>query len=128
MPERAADKRKLEHQQQVDRRDQLVDALRENDWVEAFLENPHYKKFCVIVQNTRKSIEEDREGVIAQLSKPLAGPVRSQLNEGLLVATTAMQTIDGILNWANGLAGKLNEARQELPGLEKKIKAEGKRG
>ena len=128
MPERATDKIKLELQQRVDRRDQLVEALRDNDWVEAFLENPQYKKFCVIVHNTRESVAKDREGVIAALSKPISRDVRSQLNEGLLVATTTVTTIDGILGWANGLADKLKEARKELPDLEKKIKAEGKRG
>ena len=112
----------------MDRRDQLVEALRDNDWVEAFLENPQYKKFCVIVHNTRESVAKDREGVIAALSKPISRDVRSQLNEGLLVATTTVTTIDGILGWANGLADKLKEARKELPDLEKKIKAEGKRG
>ena len=128
MPVLESEKRKLQLKADTDRRDQLVEALRETDWVEAFLENPQYKKFCVIVQNTRDSVAKDREGVIAQLSGPLAPAVRSQLNEGLLVGTAAMQTIDGILGWANGLADKLKEARKELPDLENKIKAEGKRG
>ena len=47
---------------------------------------------------------------------------------GVADATTTVTTIDGILGWANGLADKLKEARKELPDLEKKIKAEGKRG
>ena len=128
MPVLESEKRKLQLKADTDRRDQLIEALRETDWVEAFLEDSHYKKFCVIVQNTRDSVAKDREGVIAQLSGPLAPAVRSQLNEGLLVGTAAMQTIDGILGWANGLADKLKEARKELPDLEKKIKAEGKRG
>ena len=128
MPVLESEKRKLQLKADTDRRDQLIEALRETDWVEAFLEDSHYKKFCVIVRNTRDAVAKDREGVIAQLSAPLAPDVRSQLNEGLLVATTSMQTIDGILGWANGLADKLKEARKELPDLEKKIKAEGKRG
>ena len=127
MPVLESEKRKLQLKADTDRRDQLIEALRETDWVEAFLEDSHYKKFCVIVQNTRDSVAKDREGVIAQLSGPLAPAVRSQLNEGLLVATTSMQTIDGILTWADGLADKLKEARKEFPSLEKKIKAEGKK-
>ena len=122
MPVLESEKRKLQLKADTDRRDQLIEALRETDWVEAFLEDSHYKKFCVIVRNTRDAVTKNREGVIAQLSAPLAPDVRSQLNEGLLVATTSMQTIDGILNWADGLADKLKEARKELPSLEKKIK------
>ena len=121
MPVLESEKRKLQLKADTDRRDQLIEALRETDWVEAFLEDSHYKKFCVIVRNTRDAVTKDREGVIAQLSAPLAPAVRSQLNEGLLVATTSMQTIDGILSWADGLADKLKEARKELPSLEKKI-------
>ena len=126
MPVREADKRKQQLQAQVDRRDQLVEALRETDWVEAFLEDPRYKKFKVILENTRDTINKDRDGVIAALSKPTAPEVRGQLNDGLLVSTTAKDTVEQILNWAEGLAEKLKEARKELPGLEKQIKAGGK--
>ena len=94
MPVLESEKRKLQLKADTDRRDQLIEALRETDWVEAFLEDSHYKKFCVIVRNTRDAVAKDREGVIAQLSAPLSPAVRSH-GANHKVAMSRFTTLQG---------------------------------
>ena len=126
MPVTEAEKRKQALQEQVGRRDQLVEALRDEDWVERLSENDDFKKFVSRIKVTQEATTEHRENIIAMLTKPLKSPdVRAELNEGLMVASAVISATNDILNWPSDQAKRLKEARKELPGLEKNIKSLG---
>ena len=123
MPVREYDKRNVALKENEDRRDQLVEALRDEDWVERLSQNDDFKKFVGRIKVTQEETVKHREEIIATLTKPLKSPdVRAELNEGLMVASAVISATNDILNWPSEQAKRLKEARKELPGLEKNIK------
>ncbi len=126
MPVREADKRKAALDENTARRDQLVEALRDEDWVERLSSNADFKKFVERIKVTQESTKKHRDKVIAMLTKPLKSPdVRAEMNESLIVASAVISATDDILNWPADQAKRLKEARRELPTLEKNIKSLG---
>lgn len=105
------------------RRDQLVEALRDEDWVERLSQNDDFKKFVGRIKVTQEETVKHREDIVASLTKPLKSPdVRAEFNEGLMVASAVISATNDILNWPSEQTKRLKEARKELPGLEKNIK------
>ena len=123
MPVLETAKRQQALQAQEARRDQLVEALRDEDWVERLSGNTDFKKFCERIQVTQEETVKHQDDIIALLKKPLKSPDhRAELNEGLMVASAVISATNDILNWPSEQSKRLKEARKELPGLEKNIK------
>lgn len=132
MPVRETDKRKQELQRQVDRRDLLVKALRDQDWIERLTNSDDFKKYLVRIGEAQKLTGEQRAQIVEDLSgalplrKEVGGRVavltREELNEQLVVISTALTTMTECVGWPAAQEKRLADARKELPEVESRIK------
>ena len=123
MPVREQDRRSQELQQQEARRAQLVEALRDQDWIERLAANEDFKKFFERIKATQSIALEHKEECQALLGKPITMPGRrAALNETLLVSAAMVQTTEDIIGWPAAQEQLLKDARKELPTLEANIK------
>ena len=114
------------------RRDQLVKALRDQDWIERLTNNDDFKKYLGRIEEAQKLTAEQRAQIVEDLSgalplrKEINGRVvvltRDELNEQLVVVATAHTTMAECVGWPAAQEKRLEDARKELPDLEANIK------
>ncbi len=122
MPVLETAKRKQELQAQEGRRDQLVEALRDEDWIERLTHNADYKRYLARVEEAQKLNREH----LADIVKYLSGPVktrdeRAEWTEKLLLVNAAIFATAEVTGWPAAQEKRLSDARKELPDLEKRI-------
>ena len=132
MPVRETDKRNQELRRLEARRDQLVKALRDQDWVERLSENADFKKYLERVGEAQKVNVDHRAEVVEALSQPLPKMVergqrlvqitRDELNEQLLLISATIDATAMVTNWPKDQEARLDNARKELPIIEEQIK------
>lgn len=123
MPVRETDKRRQELQAQEARRDQLVEALRDADWIERLTNNADFKKYLARVEEAQVLSVEHQAKVIQMLSSTLKSrDQRAELNEQLIVITATIDATADVTGWPKAQEKRLEVARKELPDLEQNIK------
>jgi hypothetical protein len=121
MPVTEAAKRKQQLQALEDRRDHLVKALRDEDWIDRLLDDD-FKRFIAKVGEAQVRNKESLKTTIEALSGRLNIAERAQANEELLITQAVISATDDIIHWPEVQSAKLKEARRELPGIEIEIK------
>lgn len=116
----------------MDHRDQLVKALRDEDWIERLTNNDDFKRYLARIAEAQKLTAEQRAQIVEDLSSALPlrreanGRVvvltREELNEQLLIVSTAHMTMGECVGWPVAQEKRLENARKELPDLERRIK------
>lgn len=123
MPVRETDKRSQELQQRVVRRDQLVEALRDQDWIERLTHHADFKKYLERIEQAQAVSVEHREKIVQALSSTLKSrDQRAELNEQLLVVSATIDATAEVTGWPVAQEKRLEIARKELPELESRIK------
>ncbi len=123
MPVRETDRRKQELQQQETRHAQLVEALRDEDWIERLTNNADFKKYLERIEQAQAITVEHQAKIVQALSGSLKSrDQRSELNEQLIVVTATIDATAEVTGWPAAQEKRLETARRELPDLEKNIK------
>ena len=113
----------------VARRDQLDNALRDQDWIERLTANDDFKKFTAKINEAQKITLEHRDKIVSALSSSVkSGDQRAELNEQLLITQATIDATDALIQWPKMQEANLEEARKELPELEAQIKKLKERG
>lgn len=101
----------------------MVEALRDEDWIERLAANEDFKKFSGKIKATQEVALKHKKECEELLGKPIQGSGRrATLNETLLVSSAMVQTITDIIGWPAAQEQLLKDARKELPTLEANIK------
>ena len=122
MPVRETDKRQQELQQRVARHGQLVNALRDADWIERLTNNADFKKYLGRIQEAQAISVEHQAKIVQALSSPLKSTdQRAEMNEQLIVISATIEATAEVTGWPAAQEKRLADARKELPDLEASI-------
>lgn len=123
MPVRDQDKKSQELQRQVVRRDQLVSALRDEDWIERLTHNIDFKKYLERIAEAQALSVEHQARIVQALSGTIKSrDQRAELNEQLMVVSATIEATAEVTGWPTAQEKRLADARKELPDLERIIK------
>ncbi len=105
------------------RRDQLVSALRDEDWIERLTNNADFKKYLARIEEAQAISVEHQAKITRALSSTLKSrDQRAELNEQLLVVSATIEATAEVTGWPAAQEERLRVARKELPDLEAAIK------
>ena len=104
------------------RRDQLVSALRDHDWIERLTNNKDFKKYLKRIEEAQQISVEHQGKIVKALSSTLKSrDQRAELNEQLIIVTATIEATAEVTGWPAAQEKRLEDARKELPDLESQI-------